>query len=115
KEVYTVMKSEAVLVATPGLCSEKRALMEQLIFRFESVERSKGKKYVLLNIPNESIAPALSILPSMKSPTLLPLAQEGWSSIHAVVDEKVLWEKVEQLKKIGAEDILVLSLEMMVL
>lgn len=115
KEVYTVMKSEAALIATPNLCAEKRALMEQLIFRFESVERSKGKKYVLLNIPNESIEEALTILPSMKSPTLLPLAQKGWSSIHAVVDEKVLWDRIEQLKKIGAEDILVLSLEMMVL
>lgn len=115
KEVYTVMKSEAALIATPNLSDEKRALMNQLIFRIESVERSKGKKYVLLNIPNSSINEALAILPSMKSPTLLPLAQKDWSSIHAVVDEKVLWERIEQLKKIGAEDILVLSLEMMVL
>ncbi len=115
KEVYTVMNSEAAVIANPNLTDEKQALLDQLLFRFESVERSKGQKYILLNIPNDNINDALSILPSMKSPTLLPLAQPGWSSIHAVVSQKLIWDKIEQLKKIGAEDILVLSLEMMVL
>ncbi len=115
KEVYVVMDSEAALIANPNLSEQKRELLDQLLSRFESVERSKGQKYMLFNIPTENIEQAIAILPSMKSPTLLPLAQEGWSSIHAVVSQKVMWEKVEQLKKIGAEDILVLSLDMMIL
>ncbi|MFI3321747.1 MAG: ATP phosphoribosyltransferase [Rikenellaceae bacterium] len=115
KEVHTVMKSEAALIATVGLSGEKRELLEQLKFRFESVERSEGKKYILFNIPNDKIDEALEIIPSLKSPTLLPLANKSWSSIHAVVEESVLWSKINLLKGIGAEDILVLSLEMMVL
>lgn len=115
KEVEKVFYSEAVLIGTPGLDEEKMKLVNQLIFRFESVERSRGKKYLLLNIENTKIDEVLSVLPSMKSPTLLPLAESGWSSVHAVVEEKVLWEKIELLKSIGAEDILVLSLEKMIL
>lgn len=114
-EVETLLTSEAVLIATPGLSEHKNTILEKLIFRFESVERSRGKKYLLLNIPNDSIDQVLSILPSMRSPTLLPLAQEGWSSVHTVVSDKELWNKIEMLKFIGAEDILVLSLEKMVL
>lgn len=115
KEVHAVMKSEAALIATPSLSDEKRELLDQLVFRFESIERSAGKKYILFNIPNEKIEEALSIVPSLKSPTLLPLADKSWSSIHAVVDESVVWDKINMLKSIGAEDLLVLSLEMMVL
>ena len=115
KEVEKVFFSEAVLIATPGLPEEKRKLLDQLIFRFESVERSRGKKYVLLNIPDERVPEAIAVLPGLKSPTLLPLAQKGWSSIHAVIDEDVLWEKIERLKAIGAEDILVLALEKMII
>ncbi|MEG1553605.1 MAG: ATP phosphoribosyltransferase [Rikenellaceae bacterium] len=115
KEVEKVIDSEAVLISNPALTSEKEAIMSQLIFRFESVERSRGKKYLLLNIENTHIEAALKLLPGMKSPTLLPLAQEGWSSIHTVIDEDLLWTKIEKLKKIGAEDILVLSLEKMIL
>lgn len=115
KEVETAMHSEAVLIATPGLAAEKQALLDQLLFRIESVERSRGKKYILMNIPTDRIPEAAAILPGVKSPTILPLAEAGWSSMHAVVDERALWQKIEQLKAIGAEDILVLALEKMIL
>ena len=115
KEVEKVIWSEAVLVASRNLSPEKRTLLNQLLFRFEAVERSRGMKYVLLNLPNDRIEEAIRILPGMKSPTLLPLAQEGWSSLHAVINEKELWKRIEQLKAIGAEDILVLALEKMIL
>jgi ATP phosphoribosyltransferase len=114
KEVEKVFFSEAVLVAGPALDDEKRRLLGQLLFRFEAVERSRGMKYVLLNLPNEKIAEAIELLPGIKSPTLLPLAQKGWSSMHVVINEKELWCKIEQLKAIGAEDILVLALEKMI-
>ena len=114
KEVEKVIFSEAVLVATPGLAGEKRQLLEQLLFRFEAVQRSKGMKYVLMNLPHDKIDEAIALLPGMKSPTILPLAQQGWNSIHVVINEKELWGKIEQLKAIGAEDILVLSLEKMI-
>jgi ATP phosphoribosyltransferase len=115
KEVEKVLWSEAVLIAHPRLDGEKKRLLSQLMFRLEAVERSRGMKYVLLNLPNERIPEAIRLLPGMKSPTLLPLAQEGWSSIHAVINEKQLWDRIEQLKAIGAEDILVLALEKMIL
>ena len=115
KEVEAVAFSEAVLISNKSLSDDKTAILNQLIFRFESVERSRGKKYLLLNIENTSIDAVLSLLPGMKSPTLLPLAQEGWSSIHTVIDEDVLWTKIERLKELGAEDILVLSLEKMII
>ncbi len=114
REVETALYSEAVLVAGRTLDEEKRQLLAQLLFRIEAVERSRGMKYVLLNLPHEKIPDAIRILPGMKSPTILPLAQEGWSSIHVVINEKELWTKIEQLKAIGAEDILVLSLEKMI-
>lgn len=115
KEVEAAMQSEAVLIATPGLSAEKQALLDQLLFRIESVERSRGKKYILMNIPTAQIPAATAVLPGVKSPTILPLAEEGWSSLHAVVDEGVLWQKIELLKAVGAEDILVLTLEKMIL
>ena len=115
REVEVVVKSEAVLIATPSLSSEKKKLLDELIFRFEAIERSRGKKYILLNIPTDKIPQASDIIPGVKSPTILPLAQQGWSSIHAVVDEKELWGLIGELKAIGAEDILVLTLEKMIL
>lgn len=115
KEVEVAVKSEAVLIATPGLDAEKQALLDQLLFRIESIKRSRGKKYILMNIPTERIPQAVAILPGVKSPTILPLAAEGWSSIHAVVAEVELWQNIEKLKVIGAEDILVLALEKMIL
>lgn len=114
-EVETVMQSDAVLIAYPGLSGEKRSLVAQLDFRFESVLRSRGKKYMLVNVPNDRIEEALKIIPSMKSPTLLPLADKDWSAIHAVVDDSEVWDKAERLKKIGAEDILILSLEKLII
>ena len=114
REVETALYSEAVLVAGRTLDEEKRQLLAQLLFRIEAVERSRGMKYVLLTLPHEKIPDAIRILPGMKNPTILPLAQEGWSSIHVVINEKELWTKIEQLKAIGAEDILVLSLEKMI-
>ncbi len=111
KEVEKVFFSEAVLIANPSLDKEKRATVTQLISRFESVERSRGMKYLLMNLPLEKLDEATGILPGMRSPTVLPLAQQGWCSIHVVVEERELWPKMERLKAIGAEGILVLSLE----
>lgn len=115
KEVEVAMHSEAVLIATRELSAQKQALLDQLLFRIEAVERSRGKKYILMNLPTDRIADAAAILPGVKSPTILPLAELGWSSMHAVVDERELWRKIERLKEIGAEDILVLALEKMIL
>ncbi len=114
KEVEVALHSEAVIVASRDLSGEKRQLLDQLLFRIEAVERSRGLKYVLLNLPQARVEDAVAILPGMKSPTVLPLAQEGWCSIHVVINERDLWSKIEELKAIGAEDILVLSLEKMI-
>ncbi|MFI3280524.1 MAG: ATP phosphoribosyltransferase [Rikenellaceae bacterium] len=114
KEVEVALHSEAVIVANKSLSADKRQLLDQILFRVEAVERSRGMKYVLLNLPEDKIEVATKILPGMKSPTILPLAQEGWSSMHVVINERELWGKIEELKAIGAEDILVLSLEKMV-
>ena len=113
-EVETVMPSEAVLIGTPGLSEEKKADIEKLKFRFNSIIDSRGLKYVLMNLPKEHIEEAVAILPGMKSPTLLPLADENWYSLHAVIKEDELWDKIEILKHVGAEDILVLALENMI-
>lgn len=111
KEVEKVFFSEAELIATPGLPEEKKAIVEKLKFRFNSIVQSRDMKYVLMNIPNACLKEAISILPGMKSPTILPLADPEWSSLHAVMHQDTLWEKIEQLKELGAEDILVLTLE----
>lgn len=115
KEVEKIVFSEAVLISNASLSEEKKGLLEQLRFRFNAVKESRGMKYLLMNIPNDRIDEAIRIVPAMRSPTVLPLAQSGWSSLHSVVDESVLWDKIESLKKIGAEGILVLSVEKMVL
>lgn len=111
KEVESVMTSSAVLISNPELSEEKKEIVSQLLFRFESILRSVGQKYVLFNIPNEKVDQAIQVLPSLKSPTLLPLAQKGWSSIHTVISEDKLWTIITELKNMGAEDILVLSLD----
>ncbi|HBG23700.1 MAG: ATP phosphoribosyltransferase [Bacteroidetes bacterium GWF2_41_61] len=111
KEVERVFLSEAVLIANPKLEREKLEVVTQLVSRFESVERSRGMKYLLMNLPEARLDEAIGILPGMRSPTILPLAQKGWCSIHVVVEERELWPKMEKLKAIGAEGILVLSLE----
>lgn len=111
REEETVIQSEAVLIGNPHIDEEKKKEIAKLTFRFTSIIESRGKKYMLMNLPKEKVAEAVAILPGMKSPTLLPLADENWVSLHVVIHEDVLWEKIEQLKKIGAEDILVLALE----
>ena len=103
-----------MLIACPGLDSDKRREMKQLTFRFNSILDSRGMKYVLMNLPKERLDDAIRILPGMRSPTVLPLAQEGWCSIHAVISQDQLWERIERLKEIGAEGILILALENMI-
>lgn len=113
-EVEKVLFSEAVLIANPDLEPGKRREAEQLTFRFNSILDSRGMKYVLMNLPRERLDEAIAILPGMRSPTVLPLAQEGWCSIHAVIAQDLLWERIERLKEIGAEGILILALENMI-
>ncbi len=115
KEVERVVFSQAVLIKGKNVSNDKLSALEQIKFRLNAVRDSKGLKYLLMNIPNSQIEEAIKIVPAMRSPTILPLAQEGWSSLHSVVKENVLWEKIEQLKQVGAEGILVLSVEKMVL
>lgn len=114
KEVEVVMKSEAVLIANPNLSAEKQEILDELIFRIESVQRAEGKKYILLNVPNDKVDVITSLLPGMKAPTLVPLAQEGWSSMHSVIDEDDFWEVIGKLKKAGATGILVVPIEKMI-
>lgn len=111
REEDTVIQSDAVLISNPHLSADKKAEMEKLMFRFKSIIESRGMKYVLMNLPKESFEKAVSLLPGMKSPTVLPLANPEWVSLHVVLHEDELWEKIEKLKEIGAEDILVLLLE----
>ncbi len=113
-EVEKVFFSEAVLIGAPGLDEEKRGMIEQLLFRFNAILQSRDMKYVLMNVPREGLEEAVRLLPGMRSPTILPLAQEGWFSVHAVIAQESLWERIEQLKTIGAEGILILSLEKMI-
>ena len=110
-EVEKVLHSEAVLIARPGLEPAKQALLEQLKFRLGATLESRGMKYLLMNLPTESVERAIEILPAMRSPTVMPLAQQGWCSLHSVVRQDDLWNKIEALKAIGAEGILVLALE----
>ena len=111
KEVERVFESEAVLIANKNLSAEDKALLEELMFRIESERDSRDKKYLLMNIPTASLEEAVKILPAMRSPTVMPLAVDGWCSLHSVVDAADLWDKVRQLKAIGAEGILVLTLD----
>lgn len=111
KEVESVLESEAVLVCRRDLPSEKKALLDSILFRFDAVKESWGKKYVLMNIPSERLPEAMALLPAMRSPTVMPLALEGWCSLHSVVDDSSLWSTVENLKKIGAEGILILNVD----
>ena len=114
KEVEVVLHSEAVLITRPGLSKEKQEILDELIFRMESVQRAVGKKYILLNTPNEKIEEVASLLPGMESPTVVPLAQKGWSSMHSVISENDFWEIIGKLKKAGAEGILVVPIEKMI-
>ena len=114
KEVIEILTSEAVLVQAPNLNEEQILLIEKIQFRIQAVLRAKQSRYILLNVPNEQIDSVSKILPVLKSPTVLPLAQEGWSSIHSVINSGDFWEVIDQLKAAGAEDILVCPIEKMV-
>ena len=115
KELIEIKTSEAVLVQAPVLSDEKKALIEKLQFRIQAVLRAKKSKYILMNVPNEKIDAISSILPVLKSPTVLPLAKKGWSSLHSVINAGDFWEVIDALKINGAEDILVCPIEKMVL
>ena len=114
REVETVCYSEAVIIAGPKLSPEKKELLDGLIFRIDTVLRSKGNKYILLNAPNEKLEKIIDILPGMKSPTIMPLHEKRWSSVHSVVNEKEFWNIVGKLKANGAEGILVIPIEKMI-
>ncbi|KYG75887.1 MULTISPECIES: ATP phosphoribosyltransferase [Roseivirga] len=114
KEVEVIFKSEAVMLANKGLSAEKQAILEKLIFRINAVQAAKNSKYILLNAPNDQIEEIIKILPGMKSPTVLPLAMEGWSSVHTVIQEDDFWQIIEELKEAGAEGILVVPIEKMI-
>ena len=115
KEVEVVMKSEALLIGNRNLSEEKREILKELLFRMDAVKTAEDKKYVLMNAPKEKLEQILAVLPGMKSPTVMPLAQEGWCSVHTVLDEKCFWEIIGKLKALGAEGILVLPIEKMII
>lgn len=114
REVEQVFKSEAVLISNSGLSAEKKDILSQFLFRIQSVQRARKVKYILLNAPNEAIENIKALLPGMRSPSILPLAQEGWSSLHSVVNEDDFWRTIQKLREAGAEGILVLPIEKMI-
>lgn len=115
KEVAEVFKSQAVLIAYSNLSSEKKAILTKLLFRIDSVQRGQNAKYVVLNAKKEHLEQIISLLPGMKSPSVVPLATEGWFSLHSVISENDFWEIIESLREAGAEGILVLPIEKMIL
>ncbi|MCE2894253.1 MAG: ATP phosphoribosyltransferase [Flammeovirgaceae bacterium] len=114
KEVDIVMQSEAILIATPELEVAKKEILDKLLFRMQAVQSAKNNKYILLNCPNGAIEKITSVIPGMKSPTIMPLSRVGWSSLHSVVDENDFWKKIDLLKSFGAEGILVIPIEKMI-
>lgn len=115
KEIETILSSEAVLISNKNLSAEKRSIVESLLFRIRSVKKAKNNKYVLLNAPNDKLETICSLLPGMKSPTILPLAEDGWSSVHSVISEADFWNVIEKLKLNGAQGILVIPIEKMII
>ena len=115
KEADTILDSQAVLIKRPALNADATAILERLMFRIESVKKAKKNKYVLLNAPNANLEKIISLLPGMKSPTVVALATPGWSSVHSVIAESDFWEIIEKLKLAGAEGILVVPIEKMIL
>jgi ATP phosphoribosyltransferase len=115
KEAEVILQSESVLIANKNLSKEKKKILEKLLFRIQALRKAKNNKYILLNSPNSKLKKICSILPGMKSPTILPLAEKGWSSVHSVVKEDEFWEIIEQLKENGAQGILVVPIEKMIL
>ena len=115
QEAEVILESQAVLISNQHLSPEQKDILEKLLFRIRAVKKAKKNKYVLMNAPNNKLSQIISLLPGMKSPTVLPLAETGWSSIHSVLSEDEFWEKIEQLKHAGAEGILVVPIEKMIL
>ena len=115
KEVETVMKSEAVIIAHNELSDLQSLILENIVFRIKAVQKAKTNKYILLNAPNKNLGKIISIIPGMKSPTIMPLATEGWSSVHSVLSEEQFWEIIDQLKDLGAQGILVVPIEKMII
>lgn len=114
KEVEVVMKSEALLIGNKSMSQEKKEILEELLFRIKAVKAAEDKKYVLMNVPTDKIKEIIDVLPGIKSPTIMPLATEGWSSVHTVLDQKCFWEIIGKLKVLGAQGILVLPIEKMI-
>jgi len=115
RETEVILKSEAVLAKSLKLSPEKEEILERLLFRFRAVLRAKNRKYVLLNVPNSKIEAVCAILPGLKSPTVLPLVEEGWSSLHSVIEEDKFWNVIDELKAAGAEGILIIPIDKIVL
>ena len=115
KEIQVMLRSEAVLAKSPNLEMEQKQILDKLLFRMKAVLRAKNTKYVLMNLPNNKIEEVSQILPVLKSPTILPLAKEGWSSLHTVIDEAKFWDVIDELKTAGAEGILIVPIDKMVL
>jgi len=115
KEVETVMRSEAVVAANRELSREKKLTLENLLFRVRAVQKSRNNKYILLNAPNSRLEEIISVIPGMKSPTVMPLAEEGWSSVHSVLSENEFWTVIDRLKELGAQGILVIPIEKMII
>ncbi|AZA54859.1 ATP phosphoribosyltransferase [Chryseobacterium sp. G0201] len=115
RETVTLLKSEAVLAKTPNLDQEKENILEKFLFRIQSVLKAKNSKYILMNVPNTKISDISKILPVLKSPTVIPLAEEGWSSIHSVINEDRFWDVIDELKENGAQDILIIPIDKMVI
>jgi ATP phosphoribosyltransferase len=115
KEVEGIFNSEAVLIAHPQLSDWKKNIVEKLLFRINAVQTGKSNKYVLMNVPNAALPKIISLIPGMRSPTILPLAEEGWSSVHSVLSEDQFWENMDELRAAGAEGILVVPIEKMVI
>jgi ATP phosphoribosyltransferase len=114
KEVETVMTSEALLIGNKDIDAEKREVLDQLLFRFDAVKTAEDKKYIMMNAPKDRLKDIIAVLPGMKSPTVVPLAQEDWCSVHTVLDEKCFWEIIGKLKALGAQGILVTPIEKMI-
>ena len=115
KEIETILSSESILISNNNLSDEKKVILESLLFRIRSVKKAKNNKYVLLNAPNDKLDTICSLLPGMKSPTILPLAESGWSSVHSVISETDFWNIIEKLKANGAQGILIVPIEKMIL
>ncbi|MFD1096017.1 ATP phosphoribosyltransferase [Salegentibacter chungangensis] len=115
KEVEVMLKSEAILAISPKITGERQAILDKLQFRIKSVLNARTSKYILLNSPNDKLEKIIALLPGMRSPTVLPLAEEGWSSVHTVINEERFWEVIDELKENGAEGILVAPIEKMVI